>query len=377
MKAKLAIERAPDQPLIRLRNVCLEYRRRSLFTGVKRHRVLSDISMDIVAGETLGIIGRNGAGKSSILKLLAGVIDPDGGSVERGDHRVVLLSYQLGFNKLLSGRDNAIYSALLLGISRQQIEARMDDVISFAGLEEAIDDQLLTYSAGMKARLGFAVAIQSDAQVILVDEALGVGDHAFRAKSMAFMKQWIRSNKTVVFVSHDENSVQTLCDRVVWLEGGRLVAQGSSEDVFAQYNYFDHVVHELAKLMHMTEAEVRAHPNNLQPLAVSAKWKSLVRGAWMEQDAHVVGDTTGVKIYRPKRNGVLSHLVKEQCGRALWIENTRVMASGDVAAVEAAYDEFLQLLTGMAEKLKLDQNALRKSTYYHDLLKVLGSVAGH
>jgi lipopolysaccharide transport system ATP-binding protein len=360
--------------LISLHSVSLEYRRRSLLGGLKRHQVLSDISLDIRPGETLGIIGRNGAGKSSMLRLLAGVIDPDGGTVERGDHRVVLLSYQLGFNKLLSGRDNAIYSALLLGISREEIEARMPEVISFAGLEEAIDDQLLTYSAGMRARLGFAVAIQSNAHVILVDEALGVGDHAFREKSMNYMKQWIRSNRTVVFVSHDENSVQQLCDRVVWLEGGRLVCQGSSDEVFAHYHYYDHLVGVFAEMMSVTEAEVRAHLDNSDLMAVASEWKSLVRDAWREQDTTATGGPGGVKVYRPKRNMVLSHLLREECGHSAWVESTQLMAYGDGEKVERAYENFLALLSATANKFKLDENALRKTHFYRDLLEVLRTV---
>lgn len=360
--------------LIRLHNVTLEYRQRSLYSGVKRHRVLSDITLDIRSGETLGIIGRNGAGKSSMLRLLAGVIEPDGGSVERGSNRVVLLSYQLGFNPLLSGRDNAIYSALLLGISRQEIDARLPEVIKFSGLEEAIDDQLLTYSAGMRARLGFSVAIQSDAQIILVDEALGVGDHAFRAKSMAYMKQWIRSNRTVVFVSHDENSVQALCDRVVWLEGGRLACQGVSDEVFAHYHHFDQVVGEISRIMSLTETEVRAHPNNRDPMAVAATWKSLVRNVWAEQDAPSLLGHTGVKVFRPKRNMVLSHLLVEECGCSAWVENTQLMAYGDHTKVEPAYENFIALLTRMAVSLNMDEDTLRKSAHYRELITLLRAV---
>ena len=371
MQAKTVLQQAP---LIRVRNVALEYRQRSLLSGLKRHRVLSDINIDIVAGETLGIIGRNGAGKSSMLKLLAGVIDPDNGTIERADNRVVLLSYHLGFNKLLSGRDNAIYSALLLGISRQEIEARMAEVIGFSGLEESIDDQLATYSAGMKARLGFAVAIQSDAQVILVDEALGVGDHAFKQKSMTFMRQWIQSNKTVVFVSHDENAVQALCDRVVWLEGGRLVTQGISAEVFSHYHHYDHVVNVISKLVGKTVAEVRAHPNNRDPMAVVAKWKSMVSTVWDEQDARSLGDTSGVKIFRPKKDGALSHLIEEECGRSVWVENTHLMSCGDSDKVEAACENFHVLLADMATGLKLDESALRKTAYYRNLLELLRCV---
>jgi lipopolysaccharide transport system ATP-binding protein len=362
-------------PLIRLRNVTLEYTHRSLLSGVKRHRVLNDINMDIAAGETVGIIGRNGAGKSSMLKLLAGVIDPNGGSVERGQHRVVLLSYQLGFSKLLTGRSNAIYSALLLGIGREEIEARMPEVIKFAGLEEAIDDQLVTYSAGMKARLGFAVAIQSDASVILVDEALGVGDHAFREKSMAFMKQWIQSNKTVVFVSHDESAVQGLCDRVVWLEGGHLVFQGPSQEVFDNYHLYDHIVSGFAKMLHLTEAEVRSHPNNRDPMAVISKVKNMVRDAWREEDVHSMRQGTGVRVYRPRRHTLLSHLIVEECGRSAWVENVNLMAEGDRDTVEAAYEKFNQLLEHWATSLKLDQKAFRNTRYYDDLLELLRSVA--
>ena len=156
------------QKAISLKSVSLGYRQRGLFSESKYHPVLNDISLDITAGETLGIIGRNGAGKSSLLKLLAGIIAPDSGSVEKFGHRVVLLAYQLGLNRMLTGRENAIHSGLLQGLSRQDIDSRLDDIIAFSGLEQAFDEPLSTYSSGMKARLGFSVAIQSNADIIPV-----------------------------------------------------------------------------------------------------------------------------------------------------------------------------------------------------------------
>ncbi len=365
--------------IICLESVSLSYRQRRLFGRGKLHQVLDDVNLDVRAGETLGIIGRNGAGKSSLLKLLAGIISPDRGCVRRGKQRVILLSYQLGFNGQLTGRENAIYSALLQGVSQKDIEVKMQEIVAFSGLEEAIDDQLSTYSSGMKARLGFAVAIQSDADVILVDEALGVGDHAFREKSVAFMKQWIRSNKTVVFVSHDENSVKGLCDRVVWLEGGRVVAQGESQEVFASYHQYDYIVESFAKKLNMTPAQVREHESNRNPLEVVERVREFVKDLWNKEDQWARGSDKTVRYCRPKSGSIPSQLVHEECGNCVWVENTLEICKGRNEEVQATYDQFTRLVNNMAEGVKLSYQSYCQSHYYKELVGLFREIkrVGH
>jgi lipopolysaccharide transport system ATP-binding protein len=206
----------------------------SLFGGQSR-RVLTDISFELFAGETLGILGRNGAGKSTLMALLADIIAPDEGSVKRHTHRIQLLSLQAGFMNQLTGRQNAIMAGMLLGLRRKDMLARMDRIISFSELGESIDEPLRNYSAGMRARLGFAISIQSDPDVLLIDEVLGVGDAAFRPKAKAVITERIRSEETVVIVSHQEETLKEYCDRVAWIDKGQLRMLGETNKVLEAY----------------------------------------------------------------------------------------------------------------------------------------------
>lgn len=206
--------------LISLQDVSLTY---SIRTGTfKRFRYtpFKNISFDLHRGETVGIIGRNGAGKSSILRLIAGILAPDQGKVLNHGARVSLLSLGVGFVPYLSGRENAMLSGMLLGLRKKEIAKKMENIISFSGLECFIDQPLHTYSTGMRTRLAFSVAIQVDSDVLLIDEVLGVGDEEFRLKSTAEMKKLIQSDKTVVLVSHNLPTVKELCSSLVWIEEG-------------------------------------------------------------------------------------------------------------------------------------------------------------
>lgn len=224
------------EPVLTLRHVAVSYRRRAGVLQWSKYWALRDVSFDVYHGETLGIIGRNGAGKSTLLRLLAGIIAPDRGEVRTNGCRVSLLSLQVGFIPHLTGRQNAILSGMLLGLHRAEVEARMDDIVAFSELEEFIDEPVRAYSMGMRARLGFSVAFQADPDVLLVDEVLGVGDMAFRKKSSQAMRARIRSNKTVVLVSHNLQTVRELCDRTIWIDGGRDHLEGAPQRVLDQYS---------------------------------------------------------------------------------------------------------------------------------------------
>lgn len=221
--------------ILSLANVGVSYQKRTGFFTWKRFWALKDVSLELYHGETLGIIGRNGAGKSTLLRLLAGIIVPERGRIARNEYRASLLSLQVGFIPYLTGRENAILSGMLLGLRRREIEAKIDEIIAFAELESFIDEQVQTYSTGMRARLGFAVAFQVDPDILLVDEVLGVGDAEFKKKSTGAMREKIRSNMTVVLVSHDPQTIKELCDRVVWIEEGQTVEEGNAELVLRSY----------------------------------------------------------------------------------------------------------------------------------------------
>lgn len=221
---------------ISVRNVGCTFTVRKGFFSFKEYEALKNVSFDIYQGETLGIIGRNGAGKSTLLRLLSSIILPNSGSISRPEKlSVSLLSLQAGFDLELSGRMNAILSGMLLGFSKSAIEARLDGIAQYAELEAFFDSPLKTYSTGMRARLGFAVGMELSPDVLLVDEVLGVGDTEFRKKAVETMKSKMRSEQTVVFVSHDMHTVKTLCDRVVWVEDGVTRLEGAAEDVVATY----------------------------------------------------------------------------------------------------------------------------------------------
>lgn len=223
---------------IQVKNTSVFFKTRKGFFRFNKHHALSDISFDLKRGETLGIIGRNGCGKSTLLKVLANIFQPDRGEVKCFVNNVSLQTLSAGFDKELSGRDNAILAAMLLGHNKIEAKAGLDDIQQFSELGAAFNEPVKTYSSGMKARLGFSVAIRMHADVLLVDEVLGVGDSRFKRKAEAAILDKMNSDQTVVFVSHSSAQVKRLCDRVVWLEQGKVVKVGASSDIVDEYEVF-------------------------------------------------------------------------------------------------------------------------------------------
>ncbi|HWP95045.1 MAG TPA: ABC transporter ATP-binding protein [Gammaproteobacteria bacterium] len=207
--------------LLSARNVGLAFAYGLNYLRKARYWALRDVSFDLYEGETLGVIGHNGAGKSTLLRVLAGIYAPDAGQIMRHTkHRASLLALQVGFLPHISGRRNAVLSAMLLGLSRGEAEAVLPEIIEFSELGDFIDQPLRTYSAGMRARLGFAVALYANAELVLIDEVLGVGDKDFQKKSSAAIRAMMKSGKTAVVVSHSLETIRELCDRVLWIENG-------------------------------------------------------------------------------------------------------------------------------------------------------------
>jgi lipopolysaccharide transport system ATP-binding protein len=196
---------------------------------------LRDVSLSVERGEVLGIIGHNGAGKSTILKLLSGVLRPTCGSIAVSGRLSALIEIGAGFHPDLTGRENIYLNGTILGMSRAEITGRFDAIVDFSGLEEFLDTPVKRYSTGMYARLGFAVAAHVDPEILIVDEVLSVGDYAFQNKCLARMKEIIRGGAAVLFVSHNLNAVAGLCSRALLLDHGRVVQQGPTQDVLHTY----------------------------------------------------------------------------------------------------------------------------------------------
>jgi lipopolysaccharide transport system ATP-binding protein len=203
--------------------------------GGKPFWALRDVSFDVPAGKTVGLIGPNGAGKSTLLRLIGGVGRPDEGTIEVRGRLGAIFELGAGFHLDLTGRESVILAGVIGGLTRRDVAARLDDVVSFAELEAFIDDPIRTYSSGMVARLAFAVATHIDAEVLLIDEVLAVGDIAFQERCMTRLKGFQEAGVTMVIVSHEPRILSTFCDEVIWLVAGRVVAAGRPEEVTARY----------------------------------------------------------------------------------------------------------------------------------------------
>jgi ABC-type polysaccharide/polyol phosphate transport system ATPase subunit len=223
-----------DQPSGRLKEILLRGRR-------KYHRdfwALQEVSLEVETGEAVGIIGRNGAGKTTLLQIIAGVLQPTLGDVTVEGRVTALLELGSGFNLEYTGRENILLSGQILGFSEEEMRRRMDVIIQFAELEGFVDQPVKTYSTGMLMRLAFASAIHVDPDVLIVDEALSVGDVYFQRKSLDRMEYFRKAGKTVLFVSHDPALVQRFCTRALWLEHGRVAMTGKAKEVVTAYQAF-------------------------------------------------------------------------------------------------------------------------------------------
>ncbi|MCF6288992.1 MAG: ABC transporter ATP-binding protein [Proteobacteria bacterium] len=196
---------------------------------------IKDANFSLMEGETLGIVGSNGSGKSTLLRIIADIYQADRGTITRKTSSCALLTLQLGFVPYLNGYDNLILSGMLQGLTKQTIVARIPTILTFAELGAMIDEPINTWSTGMVARLGFGLALEIKPKILLIDETLGVGDEAFRKKSTHEIKKRIKSNQTVVLVSHNSATITELCDRLVWIEKGETLAQGGTAKILAQY----------------------------------------------------------------------------------------------------------------------------------------------
>ena len=201
----------------------------------KEHYALQDVSFSVYRGETVGIIGVNGAGKSTILKIITGVLNPTQGNITVNGRISALLELGAGFNMEYTGIENVYLNGTMIGFSREEIDKKLDDILAFADIGDFVYQPVKTYSSGMFVRLAFAVAINIDPEILIVDEALSVGDAFFQVKCYHKFEEFKRQGRTILFVSHDLGSIQKYCDRVVLLDKGRKLAEGAPKDMIDLY----------------------------------------------------------------------------------------------------------------------------------------------
>ncbi|ANB61926.1 ABC transporter ATP-binding protein [Anoxybacteroides amylolyticum] len=220
-----------DRPINRLKQSLLRGRRKYY----REFTALNNVSFQIRKGETVGIIGRNGSGKSTLLQILAGTLTPTSGSVEVNGRVAALLELGSGFNPEFTGRENVYMNGAILGISKEEMDRRFNEIAEFADIGDFIDQPVKTYSSGMYVRLAFSIAINVDADILIVDEALAVGDIKFQIKCIDKMKEIKNKGTTILFVSHSGEQVKRFCDRAIWLQNGNVRHIGSSSEVVNQY----------------------------------------------------------------------------------------------------------------------------------------------
>ena len=239
-----------EEYAIEVKNLKIRYRclnkisiKKSLFHMKKSNtevfEALHGVSFNVKPGEIVGIIGKNGSGKSTMLRAIGGIFSADEGTIDLHGHSISLLSIGVGFQKKLTGRENILLSGMVLGFEEDYIRERMNDIIEFSELGEFIDRPVKTYSSGMYSKLTFAITAILETEIILIDEVLSVGDAKFKKKSFKKMKSLISGeNRTVLIVSHSIDTLQKLCTRVIWLHDGKLKMDGDPKEVLTAYDEF-------------------------------------------------------------------------------------------------------------------------------------------
>jgi len=233
--SKLYRRATPGDQLRTLKSALLEGTLTRGLAPERAIKALDDISFTVAPGEAFGVIGGNGSGKSTLLKVVAGILKPSAGRVAATGRVAALIELGAGFHPEITGRENVFINGAVLGLSRREIERRYDDIVAFSGLGDFIDEPVKNYSSGMYVRLGFAVAVHTDPDVLLVDEVLAVGDEAFAHRCLRRIRELLADGRTLLFVSHSLDLVDDLCDRVLWLDGGKPRLLGEPRRVIDAY----------------------------------------------------------------------------------------------------------------------------------------------
>src|SRR5688572_8233310 len=228
---RTSLEAAPT-----LKNTVLKLGRREKV--VREVQALKNVSFEVPEGQVLGVVGANGAGKSTLMRTVAGILPPNSGRVEVHGRVSTLLALGVGFNRKMTGRQNVVLGGLAAGLSREQLASKYEEIVAFAELEDFMDMPMRTYSSGMYGRLAFAVAVTMEPEILLIDEALSVGDARFRKKSFRKMRELCGENRTILLVSHALGSIKDLCDQAIWIHKGELRMWDDPDAVVDAYTAF-------------------------------------------------------------------------------------------------------------------------------------------
>lgn len=235
---------------LEVRNVSIKYKIRNSFSikksfikdrseSIKEYEAVRNVSFNLKRGDVVGLIGNNGAGKSTLLRAIAGIYRADKGTIDLKGNRASLMALGVGFNPQLTGKENVILSGMLLGMTKKEMEKRLDEICVFSELGKFIEMPVLTYSSGMYSKLAFSITACIDTDIMLVDEVLSVGDEAFQKKSFDKMKELIANkDQAAIIVSHNTNVIQDFCNRVIWLNDGRIMEMGTAKNVIDNYHRF-------------------------------------------------------------------------------------------------------------------------------------------
>ncbi len=308
-------------------------------------RAVQDVSIEIAPGEFFGIVGRNGSGKSTLLKCLAGIYDIDEGELTINGRLSPFIELGVGFNPDLTARDNVIINAIMLGLSRKQAAQRFDDILAFAELEEFVDLKLKNYSSGMHVRLAFATAVQVDAEILLIDEVLAVGDAAFQQKCFDEFTRLRREGRTMLFVTHDMASVERFCDRAMLLDSGRVVDIADPASIARQYNQLNFAL--LREQQGELPSEAAARPRAAQVLNA---WFESPRGELTTSAAQ--GEPCDIRMdvqfMDEVEDPIFSVSLQSEAGHYVFVASTdtsRVQTgrfrAGSTAAVRLSFDNHL------------------------------------
>lgn len=298
---------------------------------------LRDVSFDIKKGEFFGIVGRNGSGKSTLLKILAEIYQPSEGDVEVRGKLVPFIELGVGFNPELTGRENVYLNGALLGFSRKEIDARYDEIVEFAELEEFMDQKLKNYSSGMQVRLAFSVATRAEADILLVDEVLAVGDADFQRKCFQYFRKLKKDKKTVVFVSHDMGAVKEYCDKAILIEKSQIIKSGKVNEVASAYTKLFIPENELHG--DGVNADIkRWGENSIQYTDVSLPKKSLT------QDDKQLSIVVKYKANKTIKNPIFGFSLKNGGGTTLFGTNTKLQ-NIKIASIEKGSEGALTWIT--------------------------------
>ena len=355
-----------DAPKDRLKQILVPRLQRIIGKQPKQYfrefKALNDVSFEIKKGETVGIIGRNGSGKSTLLQMICGTLTPTSGSVQTNGRIAALLELGSGFNPEFTGRENVYMNAAVLGLSREEIDTKFDDIVTFADIGDFLEQPVKTYSSGMMVRLAFAVIAHVDADILVVDEALAVGDAFFTQKCMRFMRHFMKTG-TVLFVSHDNASIKNLCSSSILLENGNLVSIGTPEDVCNLYlekslqkSYgekftLEKVIGNDQNKKNVTIIDQGARATVIDNAAGATGWKTgaakIVAVSMNKMGSSTSSEFEGgenvsvtikAKAQAALSNPILGFILKDRLGQELFGENTIPATEGAICEIVAGQE---------------------------------------